>query len=182
MGVSVPKNMGGGHSAGVATRCSSRSRVQYVSSPPGLHRSHSCNGPSRCPSSTRNRVSRAGPSIPLEAGVKRRRRCERVDDEPTPVAGVVTPLVGIRLRLDGTVDTDRVGDSLVLPPSGGLASLGDGWGVTESTANERLCITRPPRRRRWRPSSPGERQPTVWLNRTQYYSARERERGPREPE
>ena len=31
--------------------------------------------------STRNRVSRMGLKIPLEASVKRRRRCERVDDE-----------------------------------------------------------------------------------------------------
>ena len=47
------------HSAGVATRWSSRSRVQYVASPLRLQRAHSCNGPSRWSSSTRKRVSAA---------------------------------------------------------------------------------------------------------------------------
>lgn len=127
---------GRGHFAGIATRCSSRSHVRYVASPPGLHRSHSCNGPSRWPTSTWNRVSWAGPKVPLEAGVKHRRRRERVDDEPPPVEVVVIVLVGVWPRLDGTVDADRVSDSLVLLPSVGLASLGAGWGVTEGTASE----------------------------------------------
>jgi hypothetical protein len=52
--------------------------------------------------------------------------CERVNDEPTPVAGVVFALVGIRLRLGSAADTDRVGNSLILPPSVRLASLGAG--------------------------------------------------------
>ncbi len=78
---------------------------------------------------------------PLEMSkfyAKSSERCERVNDEPTPVAGVVIALIEIESRLDRTVDADRVGDSLVLPPSVGLASLGTGWGVTEGTANERL--------------------------------------------
>jgi len=41
-----------------------------------------------------------------------RQRCKRVDDESTPVAGVVTALVGIRPRLDRTVDADGVIDIL----------------------------------------------------------------------
>ncbi|GAA0728503.1 hypothetical protein GCM10009060_27810 [Halorubrum trapanicum] len=48
-------------------------------------------------------------------------RCERVNDEPTPVAGVVIVLLGIRPFLDGTVDTDWVGDPFVLPPRMRLA-------------------------------------------------------------
>jgi len=109
-------------------------------------------------------------------------RCERVNDEPTPVAGVVIALVGIRLRLDGTVDADLVGDPFVFPPGVGLALSVPGGASQKAQPTRVCCITRPPRRRRWRPSSPGGRQSTAWLNRTQYYSARERERGPREPE
>jgi len=64
--------------------------------------------------------------------------CERVDDEPAPVAIVVVVLVGVWPRLDGTVDTHRVGGPLVLPPGMGLASLGARRDVTESTTNKFL--------------------------------------------
>lgn len=43
-------------------------------------------------------------------------------------------LVGIRLHLDSTVDTDRVGDPLLLLPRVRLASLGTGRGVAERAA------------------------------------------------
>ncbi len=65
-------------------------------------------------------------------------RCERVNDEPTPVAGVVIALIGIRPRLEGAVDTDLVGDPLFFPPGMGFTGLGARWGVAEGTANERL--------------------------------------------
>jgi len=73
-----------------------------------------------------------------EFNAKPRQYRKRVDDEPTPVTGDVIALLGIRLRLDGTVDTDRVGDPLVLSPGVRLASLGAGRGVAEGAANERL--------------------------------------------
>ena len=49
--------------------------------PPGLHRAQNWSGPSRWPSSTRNRVNRAGPEVPLAAGVTRRRRHEGVNHD-----------------------------------------------------------------------------------------------------
>ncbi len=58
-----------------------------VAGQPGLHLAHSCSEPSRWSSSTRNRVSRTELQVPLEAGVKRRRRRNRVDDEPITVTG-----------------------------------------------------------------------------------------------
>ena len=65
-------------------------------------------------------------------------RRKRVDDQPTAVTGDVIVLVGIRLRLNRTVDIDRVSDPLVLPPSVGLVSLGPGRSVAEPSASERL--------------------------------------------
>jgi len=65
-------------------------------------------------------------------------RCERVDDQPTSIAGDVIALLGIRLRLNRTVDTDRMSDPLVLAPSVGLTSLGAGRRVAKRTASERL--------------------------------------------
>ncbi|AAG20995.1 Vng6378h (plasmid) [Halobacterium salinarum NRC-1] len=68
-----------------------------------------------------------------------RERCERVDNQPTAVTGDVIALVGIRLRLDRTVDTDRMADPFVLSLGMGLASLGTGRGVEESTSVEFLA-------------------------------------------
>ncbi len=89
-----------------------------------------------------------------------RERRERVDDQSTAVTGDVIVLVGTRLRLDGTVDADRVGDPLVLSPSTGLASLGAGRGVAEGTASERLLhhstsasASRPAVQPRWKTAS-----------------------------
>ncbi len=62
--------------------------------------------------------------------------CERVDDQPTAVTGDVIALVGVRIRLNRAVDTDRVGDSLVLSPGVGRASLGIEWRVAERAASE----------------------------------------------
>ena len=79
--------------------------------------------------------------LPLEMAkfhAEPRERRKRVDDQPTAVTGDVTALVGIRLRLNRTVDADRVGDPLVLSPRVGLASLGTGRSVAERTADERL--------------------------------------------
>jgi len=59
-----------------------------------------------------------------EFDAKSSERCERVNDESTPVAGVEIALVGIRLRLNRAVDADRVGDPFVLSPGMRLASLG----------------------------------------------------------
>ncbi len=39
---------------------------------------------------------------------------ERVDNQSTPIAGMVITLVGIEMLLDGTVDADWMGDALVL--------------------------------------------------------------------
>ena len=55
-----------------------------------------------------------------------RERRGRVDDEPTAVAGGVIALVGNRLRPNCAVDTDRVGDQLVLSPRVSVTSLGAG--------------------------------------------------------
>jgi hypothetical protein len=49
--------------------------------------------------------------------------CERVDDEPTAVAGVVIALFRIRPLLDGTVNTDRVCHPFIFPPRMRLAHL-----------------------------------------------------------
>jgi len=67
------------------------------------------------------------------------RECrERVDDEPTAVAGDVIALVGSGSVWSARSRTDRVGDPLVLPSGVRLASLGARLGVAEGTANERL--------------------------------------------
>jgi len=50
----------------------------------------------------------------LDPESRERREC--VDDQPTAIAGDVFALVGIRLRLNRTVDADRVGDPFVLSP------------------------------------------------------------------
>ena len=56
------------------------------------------------------------------------RKCrEGVDDEATPVAGVVIALLGIRLLLDGTVDTDQMCCPFVFPSGIRLAHLCAGW-------------------------------------------------------
>lgn len=52
------------------------------------------------------------------------KRCERVNDESTPVAGVVGAFVGIRPRLAGAVNTDRVDDPLIVVLGMGPTSLG----------------------------------------------------------
>ena len=57
---------------------------------------------------------------------------ERVDNQSTAVTGDVIALVGIRLRLNRAVDTDRVGDPLVLSPGVLLASLGTGRRVAKT--------------------------------------------------
>jgi|APHM01.1.fsa_nt_gi hypothetical protein len=64
-----------------------------------------------------------GTEGPASSRRERRRRREGVDDEPTPVAGVVIMLLGIRSFLDGTVDTDRVCHPFVFPPRMRLAHL-----------------------------------------------------------
>jgi len=77
-------------------------------------------------------------------------RCERIDDQPTAITGNVIADVGIGLCPDSTVDADRVGDPLVLPPGVRLTSLGTGRGVAERTADEGLL--------HHSPSSPASRQ------------------------
>lgn len=70
--------------------------------------------------------------------------------------GGVVALVGLRPRLDGAVDTDRVRDPLVRPQV--CASPRSVPGGASQTAQpvSVCCITRPPRRRRGRPSTPGK--------------------------
>jgi hypothetical protein len=66
---------------------------------------------------------------PLEVAefdAEQRQRSEGVDDKATTVAGVVVTLVGVWSLLNGTVDADRAGNSLVLAPRMCLASLGAG--------------------------------------------------------
>ena len=67
-----------------------------------------------------------------------RQRCKSVDDEPTAVAGVVIALVGIRLCLNRTVDTDLVGDPLFFPQDMSFTGLCAGLSVTEGTSGECL--------------------------------------------
>ena len=89
------------------------------------------------------------------------RECrKRVDDEPTAIAGVVVTLIGIQPRLGSAVDTDRVGNSLVLAPRMCLASLGAGRSVAECTPRERLLhhsasasALRPTVQPRWKTAS-----------------------------
>ena len=89
-----------------------------------------------------------------------RERRERVDDQLTAVTGDVIALVGIRLRLNRAVDTDWVGDPLVLPPGVGLASLGTGRRVAKRTADKGLLhhspsasASRPAVQPRWKTAS-----------------------------
>ena len=89
-----------------------------------------------------------------------RQRCQRVDNEPTAVTGVVIALVRIRLGLDGTVDTDGVDDPLVRPPGVDLASLATGRGIAERTPLERVLHhsasasgSRPAVQPRWKTAS-----------------------------
>ncbi|ELZ68843.1 hypothetical protein C457_10546 [Haloferax prahovense DSM 18310] len=86
--------------------------------------------------------------------------CERVDDQPTAVTGDVIALVEIRFRLNRAVDTDRVGDPLVLSTDMGLASLSTGRGIAERTADEgllhhspSLSASRPAIQPRWKTAS-----------------------------
>ncbi|ELY35380.1 hypothetical protein C496_23638 [Natronorubrum tibetense GA33] len=57
---------------------------------------------------------------------KPRERRERVNDESTPVAGVVIALIGIGSRLNCTVDTDLMRDPLFFPPRVCLTSFSTG--------------------------------------------------------
>ena len=50
-----------------------------------------------------------------------RERSERVDDQPTAVAGAVVALVGIRPCLGGAVDTEWLRHPFVIPPRMRLA-------------------------------------------------------------
>lgn len=68
-----------------------RSRVQQVARPPGATAGAELERPLKMP------------EFHAEPG----QRCERVDDEPAVVAGVVVVLVGTRRRLGSAVDTDR---------------------------------------------------------------------------
>jgi hypothetical protein len=80
-----------------------------------------------------------------------RERRGRVDYQPTAITGDVIELVGIRLHLDSTVDTDRVGDPPLLLPGVRLADLGTGWGVAERAADESL-LHHPPSESASRPA------------------------------
>ena len=89
-----------------------------------------------------------------------RQRCQRVDNEPAAVAGVVIALVRIRFGLDGTVDTDWVDDPLVRPPGVDPASLDTGRGITERTLRVRVLhhspytsASRPAVQPRWKTAS-----------------------------
>ena len=63
---------------------------------------------------------------------------ECIDDEATPIAGMVIEFAWIRPLLDSTVDADWVRDELVLPPSTRFASFRTGACIAECTAGERL--------------------------------------------
>ena len=65
-------------------------------------------------------------------------RREGVSDEPTAVAGVVIAFVGIRLLLDGTVDTDRVRHPFVFPPR--APRLFPSRGVHRRTHTQRASV------------------------------------------
>ncbi len=73
---------------------------------------------------------------------KPRERCECVDDESAPVAGVVVALVGIWPYLDHTIDADRVNDPFVRPPSVGFAQIRAGECIAEGTSGEGLLHLR----------------------------------------
>ena len=73
-----------------------------------------------------------------EFDTESRERCERVDDESAPVAGVMVALVGIRPLLNDAVDADQVSDDLVLPPGAGFANFRTRPRIAERTAGERL--------------------------------------------
>src|SRR6056297_4022123 len=95
-----------------------------------------------------------------EFDAEARQRRERVDDEPTAVAGVVIASVGIRFRLDRAVDADGVSDSLIFSPGMRLANLGTGRSVAERTPHERLLhhspsasASRPAIQPRWKTAS-----------------------------
>ena len=63
---------------------------------------------------------------------------ERVDDDSTSIACVVIEFVGIRPLLDCTVDADRMGDEVVLPPRTRFAYFRAGQRIAECTAGECL--------------------------------------------
>jgi len=67
-----------------------------------------------------------------------RERREGVDDEATPVAGVMIALLGIRPLLERTVDADRVRHPFVFPPGMCLAHLCIGTCIAEGTPSKRL--------------------------------------------
>lgn len=86
--------------------------------------------------------------------------CERVDDEPTAVTGVVIEGVGIRSLLNCTVNADRMRNEVVFPPRTGFAQFRTGECIAERTSG--VCCIRPsPRRRRERPSNRDGRQLAV---------------------
>lgn len=62
----------------------------------------------------------------LKFDTKPPERGKRVYDESTPIAGVVIPLVGTGLLLDGTVDAEPGGDSVVCPPRMRFSRRGSG--------------------------------------------------------
>ena len=78
--------------------------------------------------------ARAAPRTELERPLEvaefhaESRECrEGVDDESTPVAGVVIALLGIGPLLERTVDADRVRRPFAFPPRMRLACFCAGW-------------------------------------------------------
>jgi len=109
------------------------------------------------------------------------RECrERVDDEPTAVAGDVIALVG-----SGSVwsaQSTQIGwvTRSSCPQVCASPASVPGWASQKAQPTSVCCITRPPRRHRRRRSSHGGRRPAASTSRTRCRSAREPERGPRE--
>lgn len=64
------------------------------------------------------------------------RQC--VDDESTPVAGVVIEYIGVRSLLDSTVHADRVCDALVFALGAGFAEFRVGECIVERIPGKRL--------------------------------------------
>jgi hypothetical protein len=69
-----------------------------------------------------------------EFHAKPRERCERVDDETTPIAGVVISVVGVGPGLDGAVDTDRMRNPLIFTPGERVATLRPRRRIAERTS------------------------------------------------
>jgi len=69
---------------------------------------------------------------------KPREGCERVDDQSTAVTGDVIALVGIRLRLNRAVWTDRMRYALVCPPRVRCPKHRSRHRLTKRTAADRL--------------------------------------------